>query len=202
MRTGVFGGTFDPPHVGHLIVAQDAHAGLGLDRILFIPAREPPHKQGAARTDPQTRLAMVRAAIQGDDRFAASAIELHRSGPSYTSDTFRELKEKNPQDELFFLLGADQFREFGSWHEPEVIARLATAIVALSRGGIEPAEPGRADIPYRMLPVTRVDISSTEVRRRVAEGLPVHYLVPPGVSRFIQREGLYREPAHAEHGRG
>lgn len=189
MRIGVLGGTFDPPHTGHLIVAQDAWAALGLERVLFIPAAVPPHKRGRVVAPAAARHAMLAAATADDPRFGVCDIELRRAGPSYTVDTLRELRAKDPDGSLFFLMGADQFREFHTWREPHEIARLAEVVV-LSRAG-DGAVVSGADIPVRRLAVTRIDISATEIRRRVAAGEPIRYLVPPAVEAIIRREGLY-----------
>ncbi len=190
MRLGIFGGTFDPPHLGHLIVAQDACSALRLDGVLFVLAASPPHKQGRAHTPAAVRLEMLDAATAGDPRLRTSDVELRRDGPSYTVDTLRQLAADNPAAELFLLIGADQAREFGTWREPDEIARLAT-VVALSREG--EAAPPEPDRPWmRWLPVTRIDISATDIRRRVAAGEPIRYLVPSAVDTIIRREGLYR----------
>jgi nicotinate-nucleotide adenylyltransferase len=186
MRLGIFGGTFDPPHLGHLVVAQEVHFLLGLDSVLWVPAAIPPHKAGQGITPGPIRLEMVRAAIAGDERFQASDVELRRDGPSYTIDTLRELHDARPDDELFLVIGADQLTELGTWRDPEEIAELAT-IVGFAREGEDPA--GVEGI--RVVPVPRVDVSSTEVRRRVEAGEPVEYLVRRGVSAVIEREGLY-----------
>lgn len=185
----MFGGTFDPPHLGHLIVAQDAWRELALDRVLFVPAAVPPHKRGRVTAPAALRLAMLEAATAEDARFAVDDLELRRAGPSYTVDTLRALRERDAAGTFFFLLGADQFREFHSWREPREIARLATLVV-LSREGADTGAPA-LDVPCRRLAVTRVDISATEIRRRVATGEPIRYLVPPGVEDVIRREGLY-----------
>lgn len=189
MRIGVLGGTFDPPHIGHLIVAQDAWSALGLDRVLFMPAAVPPHKRGRVSTPPEVRLAMVEAACADDPRFEASDLEIRRGGTSYTVDTLRALKERDPQGALFFLVGADQFRELHTWRSPLEIARLAE-LVALSRPGF-PIEEPRLELPYRRLDVTCVGVSATEIRRRVAAGEPIRYLVPPAVEAIIRARGLY-----------
>jgi nicotinate-nucleotide adenylyltransferase len=188
-RVGIFGGTFDPPHIGHLIVAQDAWAALRLDRVVFIPAAVPPHKSELPITPAEVRLEMLRAAVAGDPRFEVSDLELRRTGPSYTVDTLRALHEAEPDATLYFLLGVDQFREFHSWREPEEVARLARLVV-LSRGG-ESVEVGGVP-PHRRLEVTRVDLSATAIRARVAAGEPIRYLVPAAVEAVIEREGLYR----------
>lgn len=190
MKLGIFGGTFDPPHIGHLIVAQDAWAALRLDRLLFMLANVPPHKRGRVAAPAAARLALLEAAVAGDPRFEASDLELRRAGTSYTVDTLRELHAQFPAAELFFLMGVDQFRDLHTWREPEAIARLATVVV-LSRTGVEVAQP-RLDVRHITLPVTRIDISATEVRRRVSAGEPIRYLVPPAVEAIIEREGLYR----------
>jgi len=192
VRLGVFGGTFDPPHVGHLIVAQDACTVLGLDRVLFVAAAVPPHKQDRVTTPAPLRLEMLEAALDGDERFEACAHELRRAGPSYTVDTLRELRRERPGAEIFLLLGADQVRELHLWREPAAIAELAT-IVELSRAGVDAAPPGNGMV-CRRLEVTPIGLSSTEIRRRVRAGEPIRYLVPPAVESIIRREGLYREP--------
>lgn len=189
MRIAVYGGTFDPPHLGHLATASDAHHALGVDRVVFVPAADPPHKRGLVRTPAPLRLEMVRAAVAGDERFAVDDLELRRAGPSYTVDTLRALRRRDPQGEFFFLIGADALREFHTWREPGEVARLATLAV-IERGG-ERVETG-AGHRARHVAVTRVDISSTEIRRRVAAGEPVRYLVPEPVRLIIERERLYR----------
>ncbi len=199
MRLGIFGGTFDPPHLGHLVVAQDACSALGLDRVLFMVAAAPPHKHGRAFAPAPLRLEMLRAALAGDDRFLPSDLELRRTGRSYTVDTLRQLRADEPDAQLFLLIGADQAREFRTWREPDEIARLA-AVVALSREGDPGANP--AEPALRTLAVTRLDISATDIRRRVAAGEPIRYLVPEAVAAIIRREHLYRSPAgDAPHGR-
>lgn len=190
MRIGVFGGTFDPPHLGHLMVAADAHEALELDRLLLVPSAVHPFKGGSVRAPAELRVEMVRAAVRGDDRFEVDDVELRRPGPSYTVDTLRALRGRHPEAEIFFLLGADNLRELPAWREPEEIARLATLAV-ISRGG-EHAGP---DLPYPALPVRvrRVDVSATEVRRRVGAGKSIRYLVPEAVREIIAREALYRD---------
>jgi nicotinate-nucleotide adenylyltransferase len=187
-RIGVYGGTFDPPHVGHLIVAGDVHLRLGLDVVVFVPAADPPHKQGQVRTPAALRLEMVRAATRDDPRFAVDDLEVRRRGPSYTVDTLREFRRRDLQAELFFLLGAEMGRDFASWRDPGVIARLATLVV-MARDGDSVAEGA---FPVLSAAVTRVDVSATEVRRRAAAGEPIRYLVTEPVRQIIERENLYR----------
>jgi nicotinate-nucleotide adenylyltransferase len=189
VKLGVLGGTFDPPHIGHLIAAQEAWRLLGLDRVIFVPAREPPHKRDRPVTPPALRLEMCRAATAGDDRFDVSELELERGGPSYSADTLAALRASHPGSVLYFLLGADQIRELHTWHRPEAVAALAR-LVAVGRGGDELAEPSIA-VPYERITVPRIDVSSSEVRRRVGAGEPIRYLVPAGVEAVIRRAGVY-----------
>lgn len=199
MNIGLFGGTFDPPHTGHLIVAQDAALALGLDRILFIPAAQPPHKRDAVVSGPELRSRMVELAIDGDVRFALDRLELGRHGASFTVDTLRSLHESRPDAQWTLLMGADQYAEFDTWREPAEIRRLARLAV-IDRAGMTPEDaPAHDSLPLvleladgtRRLAVTRVDISSTAVRARVAAGLPIRYLVPDAVERLIREERLY-----------
>jgi len=175
-----------------LIVAQDAWSALGLERVLFVPAAVPPHKRGVAITPAEVRLAMVEAACADDPRFEACDLEIRRGGTSYTVDTLRALKERDPRGALFFLLGADQFRDIHKWRSPLELARLAELVV-LSRPGY-PIEEPKIEIPYRRLDVTCVDISATEIRRRVSAGEPIRYLVPGAVEAIIRAHGLYGAP--------
>ena len=188
MRLGVYGGAYDPPHLGHLVAASDACEALGLDRLLWIPSAVHPLKP--VRTAADVRLEMVRAAVAGDGRFVADGLELQRAGPSYTVDTLRELRAREPEAELFFLTGADNLRELPRWREPGEIARLATLAV-LERAG--EALPADSPLPAVAVTVTRVDVSSTDIRRRVAAGQSIRYLVPEAVRAVIERERLYRD---------
>lgn len=187
-RIGLYGGTFDPPHLGHLIVASEACGALRLDRLLFLPSATPPHKRGQVEASAEQRLEMVRRAVAGDARFGVEELELRREGASYTVDTLRILRERDPGCELFFLVGVDQVREFHTWREPEEVARLARLAV-VSRGG---EQIGTSDLPLQRVDVTRIDLSSTDVRRRVRNGESIRYLVPDAVREMIEHEGLYR----------
>lgn len=189
MRIGIFGGTFDPPHLGHLVVAADAHAVLALDRLLLIPAAVPPHKRTGARAPGAFRAEMLRAAVRNDPRFVVDDLELHRGGTSYTVDTVRHLAERFAEAELFLLIGADNLRDFPTWRDPDDILRLAELVV-LNRSGEEGGEV--SDPVHLRIPVTRVDISSTEIRRRCAAGESIRYFVPDAVCSIVEREGLYR----------
>lgn len=188
MRLGVYGGSFDPPHLGHLVAASDACDALGLNRLLWIPSAVHPLKGDRVRTAPELRLEMVRAAIAGDERFQADDLELRRAGPSYTVDTLRELRARHPDAELFLLAGADLLHELPLWREPDEVMRLATlAVVSREGDALAPESP----LPAVAVRVARVDVSSTEVRRRAAAGQTLRYLVPEPVRALIERHGLY-----------
>lgn len=208
MNIGVFGGTFDPPHTGHLIAAQDAAVALRLDRVLFIPAAAPPHKRGMPVLAADLRARMLELAVSGDPRFAVDRLELDRPGPSFTVDTLALLRTRYPGAEWTLLVGADQYADFGTWRAPERIrehARIAVLTRAGQGGsggriGDAPAPGGGTEAPSATeLPggdvrvdVTRIDISATAVRRRVAAGLSIRYLVPDAVEAFIFEQRLYR----------
>lgn len=186
LRLGLFGGTFDPPHIGHLIVAQDVVEALGLDRLLFVPAGLPPHKADTAVSPAPLRLEMVRSIIADNETFGVSEVELGRGGPSYTVDTLRHYRDLHPTAEIFFLIGADQAAALDTWQEPDRVAALATLVV-MARDGASVPVGGFASVP-----VTRVDVSATEVRKRVLDGRSIRYLVPESVRKIIDRNRLYR----------
>jgi nicotinate-nucleotide adenylyltransferase len=200
------GGTFDPIHFGHLILAEQAREAFDLERVLFVTASVPPHKAGAVVSSAEDRFEMVRIAIEGESRFECSRIELDRPGPSYTIDTLRALRANYLADtHVYLLLGADEARDFPLWREPRGIQELATVVVA-NRPGIPhlqvpgdiPLLPptlgeGRGGVFERMakLEMPGVDICSTDIRRRVAEGRSIRYLVPAGVEEYILEHRLY-----------
>jgi len=188
-RIGVFGGTFDPPHQGHLIAAQSALEALELDHVLWVPSGMPPHRPDGAQSSGALRLQMVRRAIQGNDRFMAWDGELRRTGPSYTVDTVRELNEKvSDETEWWLLLGMDQFRALSTWKDPEVLVEMVRlAIVARDGDAPEPDEGP----PHETVRMPRIEISSTEIRRRRKNGETIRYLVPDGVRTIVEREKLY-----------
>lgn len=187
-RLGVLGGTFDPIHVGHRIVAQDVTEALELDRMLVVPAARPPHREAALGAE--RRLRITRRAFRGDDRFEVSGLELERPGPSYTVDTLEVIRERRSPSELYCVIGADQLEEFAGWHRPERIAELAELIV-MSREDREPRPPPEVpDLPFRAVDVTRIELSSTRVRRRLEAGRSVRYLVPESVRPEV--EAVYR----------
>ncbi len=198
-RLGILGGTFDPPHLGHLIVARDAAEALELDRVLLVLAARPPLKSRAT-TPAELRLQMLEAALADDPVLEASDLEMRREGPSFTVDTLAELRALYPDTELVLLIGADQWRQLASWKDPVGIARLArVAVMARSGESQASVDPG-VPVTSRTVPVTRIDVSATEVRARVRQGRSIRHLVPEGVRRIIEREALYAPPAvqHAQ----
>jgi len=190
MKEGIFGGTFDPPHIGHLIAAESARESLGLDRIRFIPAAVPPHKRRPDITSGEKRLEMVRLAIQGNPAFIADERELRRKGTSYTIETIRELREELPGIEFTLLIGMDNLQEFRLWKEPEKIRTLAE-VVALSRPGAVALGGVENGGGFRVVTIPLIEVSSSAIRRLVREGRSIRYLVPQEVEEMIMREGLY-----------
>ena len=199
MRLGLLGGTFNPPHIGHLVCAQEAHAQLGLDRVLFLPVHAPPHKEAVGDPGVEVRVALCEAAVAGDARFAVSRAEADVPGRSYTVDTLNRLHDARPDDQLTFIVGGDMAASLPQWREPQAILELCT-IGAAARDGVgrdavlerlERELPG-ASSRIEFFDMPRIDISSTLIRRRVAAGEPVRYLVPDAVAATIEREGLYR----------
>lgn len=190
----LFGGTFDPPHIGHLAAAQDAFDALPVRRVVWMPCGHPPHKPVARATPPGLRLNMTRAAVADDARFRVSDREIRREGMSYTVDTLRDILAADPAARLFLLIGPDQAAAFRSWREPDDIARLARVVVMVP-GGVASGRGRYPGVEHQVLPVTRIEISSSEIRSRLREGRRLRYLVPDAVRAIVEREGLYR---HAE----
>lgn len=192
-RVGLLGGTFDPPHVGHLIAAQDVMEALHLDKLRFVVAARSPFKTERPGSPGEVRAAMVEAASGDDPRFRVSRIELERGGTSYTVETVRELRAAEPDVRWHLIIGADQLARFGEWREPEALARMATLVVMSRRGsGLEGRRVEGLDIEWAPVEVSRVDVSSTRIRERVAEGRSVRYLVPEPVRKIIGEKQLYR----------
>ena len=192
VRVGVFGGTFDPPHLGHLVVASEVMDEARLQRLLWVPAATSPHKADGRSSSAAIREEMVRAAIQGDPRFGFSDVELRRGGLSYTIDTVRELKRDHPEWRLVLIMGSDQLDAFHEWKEPEAIAELVE-VAAITRSGTAGrlADAVR-NLAVSMIQVSRIDISSTGIRDRIARGKSVRHMVPDAVLSIIEREKLYR----------
>ena len=193
MRIALFGGSFDPPHVGHLLAASDAVEALGLDRLVFIPARVSPFKDGVTATPPDDRLAMVRALVGDDPRFAVDPIEIEREGLSYTVDTLAAYAERYPDAERYLLVGEDVLPTFPQGREAGRIRALARLVVLRRTvtGSADLPDAVRADPPVQ-LETRRIDVSSTEVRQRARAGLPLHGFVPDAVAAHIARARLYR----------
>jgi nicotinate-nucleotide adenylyltransferase len=194
---GILGGTFNPPHIGHLVCAQEARAQLALDRVVLMPVHTPPHKEALDDPGPGVRLALCRAAAAGDEELEVSTLELERGGPSYTVDTLRALHGSREGDDLTFIVGGDMASSLPSWREPEVVLELARVAVA------EREEHRRHEIAERVgalrgaperivfFAMPRLDISSSDVRARIAGGRPIRWLVPGAVADEIERRGLY-----------
>lgn len=198
-RIGIFGGTFDPIHLGHLIAATDLRHALNLDRVLFVPAMRPPHKSSQIISADEHRLAMLRLAIEGEPAFAVDTIELDQAGASYTSDTIGLLGERLRPAVLWFLMGADSLRDLPTWHRPDQLARLAYLGVARRPGVQVDVESVLRQVPaardrVSMIPTVEVGISASDLRRRVAAELPISYQVLPRVERYIRDHRLYRAP--------
>jgi nicotinate-nucleotide adenylyltransferase len=201
MRLGLFGGTFDPIHLGHLVLAEQCREACGLDRVWFVVAGSPPHKPGE-RTALAHRLEMARIAVAGHPAFEVSEVEARRPGPHYSVETLAEVHRDRPGDDLFFLIGGDSLADLPFWRHPEGIARLATVVV-VNRPGIDPTEtpawPDFGPEARTMVAVSipPIGIASHDLRRRLAEGRSIRYLVPRGVEAYIEAQGLYRPGATA-----
>ncbi len=187
-KIGLYGGTFDPVHLGHLILARTALETLGLDRVLLIPNIISPHKQASRPTPPELRLAMLEAAVEGEPGLAVSDVELRRGGTSFTIDTVTHVRERESEGEIFYLLGADNLSALPTWHRIEELRQLVRFVVFTRDDG-----PTRGEFPEIS---RRIDISATEIRERVAKGLSIRYLVPDKVRSIIAQHRLYREPHH------
>lgn len=184
---GLFGGSFDPIHHGHLLVAQTVLEAVGLAQLRFVPAREQPLKAGRHAASADDRARMVAAAIAGEPRFALETIELQRVGPSYTVDTLRALRVREPNTEFALVIGADAARDLPLWHEAEALPGLAT-IVVMSRPGVTLPS---TSWPMRVVAVPAIEISATAIRARVAAGQSIRYWVPDPVARIIHDAELY-----------
>ena len=195
-RIGILGGTFNPPHLGHLICAQEACLQLGLDEVVLMPARIPPHKPVDEEPGPRHRLELCRLSAKHDPRISVSALEIEREGPSYTVDTLKQLHAQTPDNELFLIVGGDVAAGLPRWREPEQVLSLATLAVAKRRGTARTAvEEALAEIPggerARFFRMIRVGISSTEIRDRVRAGQSIRYLVRDQVADYIHEHHLY-----------
>lgn len=200
-RIGFFGGTFDPIHHGHLILASYATSGAGLDRLLFAPAADPPHKD--RRVSPVSeRIEMLLRAIDPDPRFEMTTVDLDREGPHYSADTLAILANEYPDAELFFLMGSDSYRDLPRWYQPLRLFEHANLLVGLRpKSHFDEIELARQLPPTRtqteFVDIPLIEISSTEVRHRVSQQLPIDYLVPRSVQSYIEASGLYRDAHEA-----
>ena len=197
-RIGILGGTFDPPHIGHLWLATLAADALGLDRVLFMPAAQPPHKPQQRLTRATDRLLMTRLAIQGEAQFGLTMIEMERPGPSYTIESVEQLQEAYPGAQLFLLMAADSLRQIDSWREPDRLLSMLEWAVG-PRPGTEMPDPeglaarfGSASSRIHLLDGPSLDVSSSQIRERVASGRAIRYLVPRAVEELIAARRLYR----------
>lgn len=199
MRVGVFGGSFDPIHYGHLILVEQCREQARLDEVLIIPAARPPHKLDTRVTAFEHRVAMLRLAVEGIPGLSIDLLEAHRHGPSYTADTLKEIQAQRPGDELFLLLGSDGLPDLPSWYEPRRVVERATLVVMERPGwpvrtpaevasaiGIEPAglRMIRVEVPL-------IDIASRDIRRRMSEGRTVRFMLPEPAIEYARRERLY-----------
>lgn len=201
MKLGVFGGSFDPVHMGHLLLAETCRESCGLDHVLFVPAFVPPHKQDKSLADPKHRVEMLRLALAGHESFAVCEDEINRGGTSFTYQTLEGLHESYPNDDLFFLMGADSLDEFSTWKKPDRICELATPVIVRRRGSspvdfeklssffspdkLKELESYEVDFPA-------IEISSTEIRKRLNEGRSVRYRLPRAVEKYIESSRLYQ----------
>ena len=190
-RIGVLGGTFDPPHIGHLLAASDAWDGLGLDQLLFVPASEQPLKRATVVAPAADRLAMTRLLVEGDARFRVEPLEIDRGGLSYTVETLRSLQARHGGPgavALVLLIGQDVVATLPAWREPGMLHELAEVVVLTRAGGDRPPSTSVG----RSVDTRRVDVSSTEIRARVRAGQSIHGFVPDAVAAYIAARGLYR----------
>lgn len=199
MRVGIYGGTFDPIHVAHLVLAEQCREQCQLDEVWFVPAAEPPHKLSNAISPAKDRCEMIQFAIAGHPAFRLNTIELERSGPSFTVTTLEQLTEKNPSVELFLLIGADSLRDLAHWRSPRRILELST-VVAVNRGDrplpdrsdLRTVVGAAADDRISVVTMPGMEVSSTDIRARVRDDRSIRYLVPRAVEMYIHQHRLYR----------
>ncbi len=200
MKVGVLGGSFDPIHFGHLVAAEEARVMLKLARIIFVPAGQPPHKLHRTLSPSEGRLEMVNIAIATNPHFESSRVDFDRSGPHFSVDTVRILRDQLGQrTEIFFIVGLDSLLEIGTWREPEQLLKLCH-LVGVSRPGYPAVDFSKLDPRIQrsadrivVLPIPELNISSSSLRRRVSDGLPIKYQLPEGVEEYIYAKGLYKD---------
>ncbi|MCI1920314.1 MAG: nicotinate-nucleotide adenylyltransferase [Liquorilactobacillus nagelii] len=187
-RIGILGGTFNPPHIGHLIIAEQVYEQLGLEKILFMPDANPPHVDHKEAIAAQHRQKMVKASIKDNPHFELEDCELKRGGVSYTFDTIKQLLAKHPEYEIYFIIGGDMVAYLPKWHRIDELVKLVH-FVGVKRVGF----PLESKYPIMWVDIPLIQISSTGVRQRVVHNQSIRYLVPSAVQQYIQKEGLYRE---------
>ncbi len=191
-KIGILGGTFDPIHLGHLVLAEQVKEKLKLDQVIFIPCFRSPHKTRQKLSPAKDRFHMTQLALEGNSGFLVSDIELKRKGLSYTVDTLRQLKETYPNSQMYFLTGSDVVHEFDAWKDPKQIYKLAKVVIATRPGFDEFDRRSRFAKKSIVVPITGIDVSSSEIRRRVKKGKSIRYLVHSGVENYIKKKNLYR----------
>ena len=190
-KLGILGGTFDPIHMGHLVLAEQVREKLQLDQVIFIPCASPPHKTEEKLSPADARFEMTKLALEGNSYFSVSDIELKRKGLSFTVDTLRKLKELYKNSELYFLTGSDVLNEITTWKDPEEIYKLAKIVIGV-RPGFDKFEPEDHFVKKSiMVNITGIDISSTQIREKVRKGESIRYLVPSKVEEYIKKKNLY-----------
>lgn len=201
MRLGIYGGTFDPIHYGHLLLAESCREQCRLDQVWFVPAAVPPHKQERVVSDAATRIELLQLAIGGQDAFAVSTVEIDRGGVSFTVDTLTTIREREPRAELFLLMGADTLDDLPNWREPRRVLELATPVVVHRAGAAAPhfgsiaplVTPERLQaIQASQVEMPAIGISSTDLRLRVSEGRSIRFMTPRAVEMSIATRRLYR----------
>lgn len=198
MKIGVFGGTFNPPHLGHLILAAEARYRLGLELVLFLLTPDPPHKQDHVIIPSHHRLKMLQTAIAGDETFRLSRVDVDRPPPHYAVDTMHLLRERHPRDELIYLMGGDSLRDLALWHKPLEFIGACHALGVMRRPGdrldLPSLEAGLPGVSSKVLLVDAplLEISATDIRRRIAGGRPYRYFLPPAVYAIIRDNEIYR----------
>ncbi|MFD0896173.1 nicotinate-nucleotide adenylyltransferase [Loigolactobacillus binensis] len=192
-QVGIMGGTFNPPHLGHLVMAEAVGSQLGLEKVLFMPDAQPPHHHAKHTIAAKHRLAMVERAIDGNSHFGLERAEIDRGGISYTYDTMVSLKQQHPDTDYYFIIGADMVADLPTWHRIDELIKLVQFV-----GVKRPEFPATSRYPILWVDAPLLDISSSLIRQRVSQGCSVRYLVPDAVLDYIEEEGLYREK-HEQH---
>ncbi len=202
MRLGILGGTFDPVHYGHLLLAEVCRENCQLDRVWFLPAADPPHKTPEGITPAPRRVEMLKLAIAGHPDFEVCELEVERGGVNYTFETLSRLRERHPDDEMFFIIGGDSLHDFSEWREPSRICELAQLVVVARPGSppldwrcLEGMAPPEKIAEFQRIAVTTplIDVSSRDLRARVAAGRSIRYRTPRAVEKYIETHGLYRQ---------